>query len=113
LRQADAQFVPQDSEGGRSAAHRHIYQRMLWIRHWTVHPEESKILTYGFHSEFPSSLEISVRRHTPSTAGTDIRNSFDKGNTVLTNQDHLKRQPLAAGYDSFRMLRGRTDALAS
>jgi hypothetical protein len=86
---------------------------MLWIRHWTVHREESKVLTYGFHSEFPGSFEISVRHHTPSIAGTCIRVRFDKGNTVLTNLDHLKRQLLAAGYDSFRRLRGRTDALAS
>jgi hypothetical protein len=78
-----------------------------------VHPEKSKILTYGFHSEFPSSFEISVRRHAPSTAGTCIRNRFDKGNTALTNPDHLRKQLLAAGYDSFRRLGGRTDALAS
>src|SRR6266403_2563263 len=113
LCQVDAQFVPQDSEGRHSAVHRHIYQRMLWIRHWIVYPEKSKILTYGFHSEFSGSFEIPVRSHAPSTAGTCIHNRFDKGNTVLTNLDHLKRQLLAAGYDSFHRLRGRTDALAS
>ncbi len=74
---------------------------------------KSKILTYGFHSEFLGSFEIPVRCHAPSIAGTSIRNRFDKGNTALTNPDHLKKQLLAAEYDSFRRLRGRTDVLAS
>lgn len=54
-----------------------------------------------------------MRCHAPSIAGTSIRNRFDKGNTALTNPDHLKKQLLAAEYDSFRRLRGRTDVLAS
>ena len=77
------------------------------------HPGKSKSLTYGFHSEFPSSFEISVRRHVPSTAGTSIHSGFDKGNTALTNPDHLERQLPAVGYHSFRRLGDRTDALAS
>jgi hypothetical protein len=76
------------------------------------YPGKSKILTYGFHSEFPSSFEIS-ETSAPSTAGTCIRSGIDKGNTALTNPDHLKRQLPEVGYDSFRRLGDRTDVLAS
>jgi hypothetical protein len=41
------------------------------------------------------------------------RSGFDKGNAALTNPDHLEKQPLAAGYDSFRRQGDRTDVLAS